>query len=404
MGFLSATLKKMDRKGILEDNVPLIGYPTQMYPLDYRNGYQVNVHDEDGNIIDRWANVGLFGGTFITVTGKTSTAKTAYCVQAAAEMCRPYDMAEFHLLDIEGSSNVSRIMKLIDYDYEEMQNKFQYHDEFQYIEDVFDFINDMAKVKLDNKEVFNTDFTHKDEFGAIRKTLAPTIIIIDSLPMLVTKDLEGLEGMAGQTYDSRKARVISQFYKRLRPVIKKANITVMMINHINAKMEINPFAKSQAQIMYMKQDEAMPGGNAPLYLAQTVLKFVSCGKFTKEKDGYDVFPIRIEIIKSKTNRAGTNCILVYDAEYGFDKYRTMYEFMKENGLVEGRNPYLYIKGFPEMKFSSKDFREACMAEPLLFQRAVKISAPILYGYLGNAEDLQSYEDSEEEIAKRLGIN
>ena len=84
MGFLSSALKKMDKKGILEDTVPLIGYPTQLYPLDYRNGYQVNVHDEEGKITDRWANVGLFGGTFITVTGKTSTAKTAFCVQAAA--------------------------------------------------------------------------------------------------------------------------------------------------------------------------------------------------------------------------------------------------------------------------------------------------------------------------------
>ena len=61
MGFLSSALKKMDKKGILEDTVPLIGYPTQLYPLDYRNGYQVNVHDEEGKITDRWANVGLFG-------------------------------------------------------------------------------------------------------------------------------------------------------------------------------------------------------------------------------------------------------------------------------------------------------------------------------------------------------
>lgn len=403
MGFLSATLKKMDKKGILEDTVPLIGYPTQLYPLDYRNGYQVNVHDDDGNITDRWANVGLFGGTFITVTGKTSTAKTAFCIQAAAEICRPYEAAEFHLLDIEGSSNVSRVMKLINYGYDELQSKFQYHDEFQYIEDIFDFINDMAEVKLNNKDVFLSDNTHRNEFGVLKKVFTPTVIIIDSLPMLVTKDLEGLEGMAGQTYDSRKARVISQFYKRLRPVIKRANIIVMVINHINAKMEINPFVKSQAQIMYMKQDEAMPGGNAPLYLAQSVLKFVSCGKFTKEKDGYDGFAIRVEIIKSKTNRAGTSCVLIYDAEYGFDKYRTIFEFAKENGLIEGRNPYVYLKGFPDIKFSSKDFRAACIENPTLFRVAVKVCAPMLYGYLGNAEDLSSYDDAPEEINKRLGI-
>ena len=404
MGYLSDTLQKIDKKGLLSDATPLVGYPTMLLPLDFRNGYQVNVYDDTGNIVDRWANIGLFGGTFITVTGKTSTAKTAYCVQAGAEMCRPYEAAELHLLDIEGSSNVSRIMKLIDYDFKDIQAKFQYHDEFQYIEDIFDYINAMAEVKLNNREIFESEIKHRNEFGVMKKTLVPTVIIIDSLPMLVTKDLEGLEGMAGQTYDSRKARVISQFYKRLRPVIKRANITVMMINHLNSKIEINPFAKSQSQIMYMKQDEAMPGGNAPLYLAQTVLKFKSNGSFTKEKDGFDGFSINVQIIKSKTNRAGTTCNIIYDAEYGFDRYRTLYEFMKEIGLIEGRNPYLYIKGFPELKFASKDFRNACLEKPDLFKRASLVAAPYLYGYLGNADDLASYDEPNEEVLKRLEMS
>ena len=402
MGFLSKTLKKMDKKGLLEEATPLIGYATQMLPFDFRNGYQVNVHDEDGKVIDRWANIGLFGGTFITVTGKTSTAKTAFCVQMAAEICRPFEAAEFHLLDIEGSSNPSRVMKLINYDsFDDIKNKFQYHDEFQYIEDVFEFVNEMAKIKLDNRDVFATDNTHRNEFGEVRKTLAPTVLIIDSLPMLVTKDLEGMEGMAGQTYNGRKAIQISQFYKRLRPVIKKANIIIMVINHLNFKMDMNPFAKSQAQIMYMKQDEAMPGGNAPLYLAQSVLKFTSCAKYTAEKDGYDGFAIRIDIIKSKTNRAGTSCVLIYDADYGFDKYRTLFEFLKENALIEGRNPYLYIKGCPDMKFSSKDFRDACITNRDLYKTAVIAALPILYSYLGNLEDMDSYQESNEVLAERF---
>jgi hypothetical protein len=41
------------------------------------------------------------------------------------------------------------------------------------------------------------------------------------------------------------------------PVIKTYNITVMCINHINAKIEINPFAKSQPQLMYLKMDESL---------------------------------------------------------------------------------------------------------------------------------------------------
>ena len=401
MGFLSNALKKIDKKGLMNEAAPVIGYPTLLYPFDYRNGYQVNVHDEDGNIIDRWANVGIFSGSFITITGKTNTAKTALAIYMSSEICRPYDEAEIHLLDIEGSSNISRVIQLLNYDYDDVKSKLNYHDEFQYIEDVFEFITEIGNTKLANKDVFATDFTHKNEFGMKRAAYAPTVIIVDSLPMLMTRDLEGIEGMASQMYNARRTIQISQFYKRLRPIMRRANIICMVINHLNFKMETNAFAKTQAQIMYMKQDEAMPGGNAPLYLAQTVIKMVSCGKYTMEKDGFDGFAIRLELIKSKTNRAGTSCIIVYDAEHGFDKYRTMFEFLKDNGLIEGRNPYLYISGFPDMKFSSKNFRNECIENFDLYKRALTISAPILYGYLGNVEDLSTYQDSEEEIMKRM---
>ena len=401
MGFLSNALKKIDKKGLMNEAAPVIGYPTLLYPFDYRNGYQVNVHDEDGNIIDRWANVGIFSGSFITITGKTNTAKTALAIYMSSEICRPYDEAEIHLLDIEGSSNISRVIQLLNYDYDDVKSKLNYHDEFQYIEDVFEFITEIGNTKLANKDVFATDFTHKNEFGMKRAAYAPTVIIVDSLPMLMTRDLEGIEGMASQMYNARRTIQISQFYKRLRPIMRRANIICMVINHLNFKMETSAFAKTQAQIMYMKQDEAMPGGNAPLYLAQTVIKMVSCGKYTMEKDGFDGFAIRLELIKSKTNRAGTSCIIVYDAEHGFDKYRTMFEFLKDNGLIEGRNPYLYISGFPDMKFSSKNFRNECIENFDLYKRALTISAPILYGYLGNVEDLSTYQDSEEEIMKRM---
>ena len=401
LGFLYDTIGKIDKKGLLKLNLPLIGYPTQLFPLDFRNGYTVLVHDDDGNIVERWANIGLFGGTIITVAGKPGTAKTAFCTQVAAEICRSFEMGEIHLFDIEGSSNISRIMELIDYNYDDVKDKFIYHDEIDYVEDMFEFINNMAKIKLDNRDKFIVDFNHKDEFGKIRQALAPTVIIIDSLPQLMTKDLEGLEGMAGQTYDMRKARVLSQFYTRIRPVVKKANIIVLIINHINTKADISQFAKSQAQIMYMKQDEAMPGGNKPQYLSQTLLKFVSCGKYTLEDDGFNGFAIRVELIKSKTNRAGTSCVLVYDAKFGFDKYRTIFKMLKDEGYIEGRNPYLYIKGFPEIKFSSKNFRNACKENVDLFKLAVKVLAPTLYSYLGSSDDLDSYNETPEEIAARM---
>lgn len=401
MGALYSALKKQDKKGLLDQNISSIGYPTKLLPLDFRNGYQVNVCDKKGNVIRRWANVGLFGGSFITVAGKPGVAKTAFCVKAAAEICRPFEQAEIYHLDLEGSSNISRLMTLTQYDYKEMESKYHYMKDYHYIEDIFQLICTMAELKLTNKEDFSVKTNKLDEFGNMEKQLVPTVVIIDSIPMLVTKDLEGSDEIASMTYAGRRARVLSEFYRRLRPVIQRGNIIVMAINHINQKIDINPMAKSQAQIMYLKQDEATPGGNAPLYLAQTFLKFVQCGKYTMEKDGFNGFLVRSELIKSKTNRGGSSCELVYDMATGFDQYRTLLHHLKENGLIEGRNPYSYFKGHPELKFDTRNFPEECKNNIEFFKKAVYIAIPSLYSYLGNIEDLDSIAEKDEVVQQRF---
>ena len=75
--------------------------------------------------------------------------------------------------------------------------------------------------------------------------------------------------------------------------------------------------------------------------------------------------------------------------------------LKDGGYIEGRNPYLYIKNFPEIKFSSKNFRDECINNPELFRLAVKVMAPTLYSYLGSSDDLDSYTESPEESAARM---
>ena len=60
----------------------------------------------------------------------------------------------------------------------------------------------------------------------------------------------------------RVARALKQFFSRLIPIIKEFNITIISINHINQKIEINPFAKTQAQVLYLKADESLPEINS----------------------------------------------------------------------------------------------------------------------------------------------
>ena len=55
------------------------------------------------------------------------------------------------------------------------------------------------------------------------------------------------------------AKLNTQIFKRLAQPLKKANVTLLVINHINQSIDINPFAKKAAQINYLSQDESIPG-------------------------------------------------------------------------------------------------------------------------------------------------
>jgi hypothetical protein len=186
----------------------------------------------------------------------------------------------------------------------------------------------------------------------------PTVVILDSIPTISSKpNKENSDELEGGTYANRVAKALAQFYKRLTPVIKTYNIIVIAINHINQKIEINPMMKTQPQLLHMKMDESMPGGNAPIYYAHNLLKFVSAGKLKMEDDGFDGFKARIELLKSRTNKAGQFVELIYNQEIGFDPVQSQYHFANETGLIEGRNPYRYVTGYKDIKFDSRKFRK-----------------------------------------------
>ena len=80
---LNSMLLKNDKRGLFKQSAVSIGYPTGFYPLDYRNGYITKVYGEDNQIIREYNNIGIFGGTFNTIIGKTGTAKTTLAAQMA---------------------------------------------------------------------------------------------------------------------------------------------------------------------------------------------------------------------------------------------------------------------------------------------------------------------------------
>jgi KaiC/GvpD/RAD55 family RecA-like ATPase len=379
-------LREKDKKGLFKSTQTSISFPTGFYPFDYRNGYMVQVRDLQEELLEQYPSTGIVGGTFITIVGKAGTAKTTFAAQIAANIVRKFDDNAFvQHYDLEQALTYTRIKNITQMTQLELDEKYILKQEKNYIEDIYDAIMGVAQEKEENKNDYMYDTGLKDEFNRPIITYVPTVYIIDSIPTVASKDSS--DKMEGGTYANRVAKALAQFYKRLMPIIKTYNITVIAINHINNKIEINPMMKTQPQLLYMKMDESIPGGNAPIYYAHNLLKFISVGssKFTKDEHGFDGVMTRCELLKSRTNKAGQFCNLIYNQVTGFDPILTQYQFAQENGLIAGKRPYNYIVDYKDVKFDWKDFRKEFLTNDQLRYALFDKTIPILESQLSRVE-------------------
>ena len=385
-------LRDKDKKGLFNASQVSISYPTGFLPFDYLNGYEVKVMDRNEHVIDTYATTGIRGGTFVTVIGKSGVAKTTWVIQTAYNIVKDFDDDAFVMIfDLEQALNYTRIKNVTGASQQDLDDKIVLRQEKNYIEDIFDTIIAIANDKEANKKEYTYDTKCLDEFGNPIIAYVPTVIIIDSIPTLSCRESD--DEMKGGTDAARMAKAIKQFYSKLMPIVKTYNITVFTINHINAKIEINAFTKTQPQVMYLKQDESLPGGVAPIYYADTLVKFVSSTKFKDEDDGFDGFMVRAELIKSRSNKANKSCNLIYNQENGFDPIMTLYQFALDNDLIDGRNPYRYFKSNKDVKFDSRKFRKEFYTNEELQLTVKDATQPLLTSLLSAKRDDDENKDT-----------
>lgn len=372
-------------------------YQTGYMNFDYQNGYILNAQDENDNIIARQEVLGLVGGSFTTIIGKSGVAKTTFACQIAANIIRKFKNGFVIHYDVEQATNPTRVKNLTRFSMSEMEEKYVLKQDTTDIEDIYTDIMEIYNEKMSNRAEYEYDTGVIDEFGQPIIALEPTVILLDSIPTLTSSASSDKNEMEGGTYANRIAKALSQFYKRMTPKIKQANIIFISINHITAKMEINPFAKSQPQLLYLDMDESMPGGNAPTYYANNIIKFKSKGKFTEEKHGFDGFRVTAQLLKSRTNKAGKMVTLIYNQDHGFDAIHSNLELIEELKLLEGRNPYRYIKGFEDVKFSANKIREEFLSRFEVREAMIEAVMPYLRSQLSDVYGEED-EKSDAELA------
>jgi RecA/RadA recombinase len=383
---LLARLRENDKRGLFRKTQTSISYRTGFSTFDYRNGYMIQVKDNNDSLVEEYPSVGILGGSFVTIIGKPGTAKSTFAIQAAANIVRPFPNGFVQHYDLERATTYTRVRNVTGFSTVELEEKYVLKQEESYIEDILDAILAICKVKEEERENMMYDTKLKDEFGNPIMAFVPTVVIIDSIPVMASKE-EEMEGMAGMTYANRVARALSQFYNRLIPVIKSYNIIVIAINHLKTKININPMQRTQPQLNYLGMDESIPGGFAPLYYANTLVKFTSKvgDKRTMDKDGFNGFDVRVDFLKSRTNMAGQYCDLVYNQMCGFDHIYSQYAFAQANELIGGKNPKKYVIGYEDIKFDDRKLRESFMADEKLRFALYNSTIPLLEKQLSRVD-------------------
>lgn len=287
-------------------------------------------------------------------------------MQVAANIVRPFNNGTVIHFDLEQAMNYTRIQTLTKFNIRDIkEGKYILRQESTTLEDMKESIVDIAAKKELHKDEFKYNTGKLNEFGEEIVLYEPTVVLLDSIASItngldinVKKDMEKMKDIGTQTDRMRLTGEIGRFFNEILPYLRTYNIILIAINQIKTNPNMG-IIKSPAEILYLAQDEALPGGKTPQFLAHILIKFVAVGseKYTKEDEGFDGFGVKLNIIKSRTNQAGQSVPLIYDKVRGMDSLRSSVRYAKDIGILGGNKNGYYLNGDKDHKFTLKNMHE-----------------------------------------------
>lgn len=406
MGLLAERFRESINKSkdpkMVESSADIM-YSTGFPNLDYLNGYKTHVKTPNGE--EYWYNsVGLMDGSSTVLIGRAHSGKTTLAIQMAANIVRPFPGAAILIDDVEGGiSSSARRQILTGFSDEELENRIIYRNTAVTAENFYKRIADIYEEKLSHRDEYEYNTGQFDHMGRPIYKLVPTVYILDSIAMLTPDKLTEEEELSGQMSTTATAKTNTAVFKRIVPKLKAANIILISINHINQKIEINPFVHTKAQMAFLKQNESLPGGNAVQYLANNMIR-VDDGAQLKEGEGLGINGkmVDLSLVKSRTNAAGRSTPMVFTTE-GFDPILSLYMFLKSTGyLVTGTNCYLV--GYEDIKFKQKEFKNKLYSDPEFAKAFSEVSKVALETLLAKPSEnyIENRKSSEAIINSILG--
>ena len=400
---LLAALAVNDKKGFFVGETNNITYKTGFDTFDHRLGYILDVYNEDGTeIVDSYPVTGIEEGSITTMLGETQTGKTTIMTQMAYNIVKDFEAGFVMHVDLEKSISMARVVQICNDNPVKVRDKYKINATVTTFADVLELISTIADAKLDNKKQFQYDTGKVDMFGKKLIKLQPTVVLIDSLTQMQTSE-DKAEEMEGLTLGGRKAALCSQFYNKLIPIAKKANILVFVINHVKDAVSMSMADKKKAVMYHQKHDKVVPGGKTALYLSHNICYLDTVSRkdiYSEELNGFAGMDIKCTFWKTRTNFAGSACPLVFNQARGYDNLMALLSIIKENGLIGGRNPGSYFKGAEELgKFDTRKMFEE-MKRPEIQEALKLIAQPFLDAMLSTITDKALKEqDAQNEVTE-----
>lgn len=395
--FRSMVGKSRDKRQSLEASCD-VGYPTGSINFDFRNGTIIYVKNEQKGLDFKYYSLGISDGSLTTIVGRSGCGKTTWALQTAANIVRPFPNSFIMHEDIEGGITEPRKQQLTGFYGEEFKKKYIARNTGITNENFYERMRMLYDLKMMNYKDYEYDTGLYDTSGNRIFKLQPTVVLLDSIAMLMPEKYVDEEEISGQMAATATAKANNGLFKRVIPMLKSANIIFIAINHVRKKVDINPFSKTKAQIAYLKPDEYMPGGDMPGYLANVLLYFDD-SKLNPEKTyGVDGSLVDIHLKKSRNSKAGQYCTMVFIQEQGFDNDLSTFILLKDNDKIKGAGAYQYIEGHPEYKFTQKKFKQMLLEIPEFAQIVSECAFDVLSANL----EAQCKRKDANEISSGLG--
>ena len=404
--------RKASKNNDLEVTTP-VGYTSGFMPLDYLNGQRIQVFDDNDKVKEEYDSVGFVDGTMITVIADSGLGKTTLTEQIAINIASQFEDSFVEHEDIEQASHINRLYNITGVSPKWIKNHYSIYQD-THSETIVSRIIDHAKVKINNRKYYEYDTGLKDMYGDPIIRMIPTIVILDSLavmrsesgaisdPAELKKNKDELDKATNNMAGARNAKFNSEMFKQILPFVKKANIILFVVNHINRKIE-SGFIKSARDIVGLGENESISGGRASLYLANNILRLKNKGQLKPDKDyGINGHIIDATFYKSRTNASIVSCELIFDKKQGFSKILSLLQLGFNNGFVKKKGNKYYLDGAEEYTFSKKTFLDVAGEHPELINLLYDLSLPVLRQYL-NLGGMDVNETDEQRLDSYMNV-